>query len=514
MSLFAPDNRKRVAEFALALAVTVAIAALVISDRSVPSVFTTLFFAPIIFLAYRHPLPYSVVAAVMASVASSPAMGVFGVEINGSVMPVLWLGWPAVYLFLAVTLNQWARIRSQRDQLDDTVDNLLEVQAHNDKRQQELETLSVIHRTIMAGDDETAVLREITRRVAELTGAKLCSLVVSDPGGGQQPYSTYGFEKDDLLRLFPEGAPYGEGVAGWSILHRRIATSSNVLQDPRYDGLREFALATGFRAAAAAPLEFDEGVAAALMICYEQERQFAPDELTRLERLARQTELAIRSVRQRESLAHFAFDTALALTEAIESRDPYTGGHCHRLAEHASRTARRLALPRREIEIVQMGAALHDVGKIVVPDAILKKPDKLTPDEFAIVKQHCYSGGQICKRVPFLMDVYPIVYHHHERWDGQGYPDGLRGERTPLAARIVAVADAYDAMTTDRPYRQAMAHQAATEILKDGAGRQWDPTVVRVHLEVIQVEGAEPETERMPEPPDPGLSPSQARSRD
>ncbi len=289
-------------------------------------------------------------------------------------------------------------------------------------------------------------------------------------------------------------------MAGWSILHRRIATSSDVLQDPRCDDLREFALTTGYRAAAAAPLEFDEGVTAALVICYGEERQFAPEELTRLERLARQTELAIGSVRQRENLSRFAFDTALALTEAIESRDPYTGGHCDRLAEQAARVGRHLALPRREIEIVRMGAALHDVGKIIVPDAILKKPGKLTPDEFVIVKQHCYVGGQICKRVPFLTDVYPIVYHHHERWDGQGYPDGLRGERIPQGARIVAVVDAYDSMTSDRPYRQAMSHQAAADILREGAGRQWDATVVRIFLDRVQVEDARSGRERVPEP--------------
>ena len=500
MSLFTERNRKRIAEFSLSLSATVVIVSLVIADGQVPSVFTTLFFAPIIFLAYRHPLPYSLVVAVIASLSTSPAMGVFGVQMNDSVMPVLWLGWPAVYLFLAVTLNQWTNIKTQRDQLDETVEHLLDVQAHNDQRQQELETLSVIHSTIMAGDEETAVLGEITRRVAELTGAKLCSLVVSSPGNGEQPYAAYGFDKDDFTRLFGNGAPYGEGVSGWCILHRCIATSSDVLQDPRYDGLRQFALATGYRAAAAAPLEFDEGIMAALVICYGEERQFAPEELTRLERLARQTELAIRSVRQRESLSRFAFDTALALTEAIESRDPYTGGHCHRLAEQAGRTARQLVLPRREIEIVRMGAALHDVGKIIVPDAILKKPGKLTPDEFVIVKQHCYSGGQICKRVPFLMDMYPIVYHHHERWDGQGYPDGLRGERIPQGARIVAVVDAYDSMTSDRPYRQAMSHQEAVQILMEGAGQQWDPTVVPIFLERVQVEDAPSERERLPEP--------------
>ena len=125
--------------------------------------------------------------------------------------------------------------------------------------------------------------------------------------------------------------------------------------------------------------------------------------------------------------------------------------------------------------MVRLGAALHDMGKIVVPDSILKKPDKLTPEEYAIVKQHCYSGGQICKRVGFLMNAYPIVYHHHERWDGQGYPDGIKGEKIPMGARIVAVVDAYDAMTTDRPYREAMPLGRSVAILRDGAGRQWDP---------------------------------------
>src|SRR3990170_1263071 len=477
MSLFAAHNRKRIVEIALAYATTVAIAELVIGDGQIPSVFTTLFFLPIIFLAYRHPLAYSLIAAVLASLATSPAMGVFGVEMNDTVMPVFWLGWPAVYLFLAVTLNQWTSIKIQRDELDETVEHLLEVQANNDKRQQELETLSVIHSTIMAGREESVVLEEITRRVAELTGARICALVVSSPASGERPYAVHGFDMDDFTRLYPDGAPHGEGVAGWAILHNRIATSSNVLQDPRYDSLRELALNMGFRAAAAFPVE-----------------------LTRLERLSRQTELAVRSVRQRESLSRFAFDTALALTEAIESRDPYTGGHCHRLAEHAGRTAGHLALPQREIEVVRMGAALHDVGKIVVPDAILKKRGKLTPDEFAIVKQHCYSGGQICKRVPFLMDVFPIVYHHHERWDGQGYPDGLPGERIPLGARIVAVVDAYDAMTTDRPYRESMSRQAAADILKDGAGSQWDATVVRVVLEMAEADSRESEAEKLPEP--------------
>lgn len=105
----------------------------------------------------------------------------------------------------------------------------------------------------------------------------------------------------------------------------------------------------------------------------------------------------------------------------------------------------------------------------------------------AIIKQHCYSGAQICKRVSFLEAVYPIVYHHHERFDGRGYPDGIAGERIPLGARIVAVVDAYDAMTSDRPYRKAMSHEEAEAILRDGAGSQWDPKIVEKFLSALQV---------------------------
>jgi HD-GYP domain-containing protein (c-di-GMP phosphodiesterase class II) len=470
-----------------AFAATLGIGALVVLDGTVPSAASTLFFIPILIVAYRYPLPVSLGIAILASLFSSPLIVLFGGTVEESVLPVLWLGWPAVYLFLAVSLNQWGSIQQQKSQLDETERHLNEVSARNDKRQEELETLSAIHAAILSGSDEPGVITEVTRRVAEVCGAKICTIEVPVDGTYQRPFLPVGFSEEVFNRLFPRGAPFGEGVEGWVLLHHRVASSRNVFEDPRYDKLREFAGLVGYVSSAAAPLELDDQLFGALVICYPQEHDFTPEELARLERLARQTELAIRSVRQRESLSRFAFDTALALTEAIESRDPYTGGHCRRLAEHAGVVAQELALPPNEIEIVRLGAALHDMGKIVVPDSILKKPDKLTPEEYTIIKQHCYSGGQICKRVGFLMDAYPIVYHHHERWDGKGYPDALKGERIPLGARIVSVIDAFDAMTTDRPYRAAMPYSAAAEILKEGAGRQWDPTVVNMMIETIDV---------------------------
>jgi HD-GYP domain-containing protein (c-di-GMP phosphodiesterase class II) len=483
------SGRKGILAAGAAFVATGAIGGLIIADGTIPSAFTTLFFIPIIFVAYRYPLGVAATLAIVASIFSSPLMTLAGVHFDDSVKPVLWLGWPAVYLFLAVSLNQWASIQQQRSALDEAERDLGEVSARNLRREQELDTLSSIHTAIMSGTDEPTVVNEITKRVAEVTGAKICTIAIPGTGGGQRPFLPHGFPEEVFTKLFPEGAPYGEGVGGWAMLHRRVAFSSNVFEDPRYERMKDFAALVGFVSAAAAPVELDQDVYGALVICYPEVREFGPEELARLERLAHQTEIAIRSVRQRESLSRFAFETALALTEAIESRDPYTGGHCRRLAEYAGIVAEQLLFPAHEIEAVRLGAALHDMGKIVVPDSILKKPGKLTPEEYAVVKQHCYSGGQICKRVGFLMSAYPIVYHHHERWDGQGYPDGLKGERIPMGARIVAVVDAYDAMTTDRPYRETMPMDEVFSILKDGAGKQWDPQITNVFIQTVQAHG-------------------------
>ena len=121
-----------------------------------------------------------------------------------------------------------------------------------------------------------------------------------------------------------------------------------------------------------------------------------------------------------------------------------------------------------------------------MPDLILRKPERLTPNEFAVIKQHCYQGSQICKKVPFLEPVQSLVYYHHERFYGGGYPDGIAGEAIPLGARIIAVADAFDAMTSDRPYRRSLSQDVAVDRLAAGTGTQWDPRVVDAFLESIR----------------------------
>lgn len=166
------------------------------------------------------------------------------------------------------------------------------------------------------------------------------------------------------------------------------------------------------------------------------------------------------------------------LAAAVEAKDPYTEGHLRRLEKYAGDTAVALGLSHRLYTIIRYGALLHDIGKIGVPDAILNKPGPLTPDEVEIIQQHPAIGERICRPLRDGAEIGPIVRGHHERWDGMGYPDHLAGEAIPLGARIIAVVDAFDAMTTDRPYRKALPSIEAWETLRHGGGSQWDGTVI------------------------------------
>jgi putative two-component system response regulator len=172
----------------------------------------------------------------------------------------------------------------------------------------------------------------------------------------------------------------------------------------------------------------------------------------------------------------------IALAKTVEARDNYTERHLRRVADRAVEVARRLGMPEREVEGVRMGGLLHDLGKIAVPDRVLLKPGPLDRKEFALVRKHPEAGAEIVRPLRSFEAPEPVVLHHHEHFDGTGYPYGLRGNEIPLSARIVAVADSFDAMTTDRPYREGLPVAEAFQRLEDGRGEQWDPDAVDAFL--------------------------------
>ncbi len=172
--------------------------------------------------------------------------------------------------------------------------------------------------------------------------------------------------------------------------------------------------------------------------------------------------------------------TVRALSNAVEARDAYTGKHAERVAAYGLELARAAGLRLADDPLTEFGFLLHDVGKVAVPDAILFKPGPLTEDERAVMRRHAVIGWEILRDIDFLGDAKLVVRHHHERWDGNGYPDGLSGEEIPLAARVFSIADAYDALTTARPYREAVGVGLAREIIAAAAGTQFDPAVTEV----------------------------------
>ncbi len=170
--------------------------------------------------------------------------------------------------------------------------------------------------------------------------------------------------------------------------------------------------------------------------------------------------------------------TVRALVSAIDAKDPYTCGHSGRVSEMGAALAQDMGLTEKEVEVVRMSGLLHDIGKIGVSDAVLSKPGKLEPKEFDEIKKHPELGYHILKGIHQFKPMLPGVRYHHESWDGSGYPEGLAGEEIPLIARILAVADAFDAMTSTRPYRHGMPIGKVEAIFNEGRGSQWDPTVV------------------------------------
>jgi hypothetical protein len=196
---------------------------------------------------------------------------------------------------------------------------------------------------------------------------------------------------------------------------------------------------------------------------------------------------ASREIERRRQEAQSTFvQTLTTLAETIDLRDPYTAGHSRRVAAYSRLLALDLGLSEEIVDTIEHAALLHDIGKVGVPDAVLFKNGTLDDEERLLIRAHPVIGAGLLADVPTMCDIYPCILHHHERWDGRGYPDGLSGENIPLGARIIAVADSFDAMTTDRPYRRGLGAEAAIAELVRHEGTQFDKRCVIAFIQLVQ----------------------------
>lgn len=222
-----------------------------------------------------------------------------------------------------------------------------------------------------------------------------------------------------------------------------------------------------------------------LVFLYADKLQMEPD-LAR--GLASILSLYTRLKKHEEMLVSLSEGIAQAFLTALEFHEQYTAKHSETVKNYASKMARKLNLDENETRLITCAAMIHDLGKLAIPKTILNKPDRLSAEEFELVKQHPVVAAEIVKHIKGLEDLATIIRHHHERWDGTGYPDGLAGEDIPLGSRIICIVDAFEAMTSDRPYRKAMKVEEAISELLRNAGKQFDPQLVKIFLEILSEE--------------------------
>jgi len=270
----------------------------------------------------------------------------------------------------------------------------------------------------------------------------------------------------------------GQGIAGWVAEKGEAAIIKDAQSDPRFFRGADEKSAFRTRNMICVPVRSRDRVIGVLQAINKKQGRF--DELDRdgLSALASQVAVAVENAALYQELREAFHQTAAALAETIEKRDPYTGGHTQRVMRYSLATARAMGMTGNELEDLKLAAILHDIGKIGIRDSILLKNDRLDSEETLVMNRHSEFGAEILRHVKKLRGVIPGVRGHHEKLDGTGYPDRLSGDEVPLIARIIAVADTFDAMTTDRPYRRAMSAEAAFAELRRHAGSQFDGDVV------------------------------------
>jgi putative nucleotidyltransferase with HDIG domain len=284
----------------------------------------------------------------------------------------------------------------------------------------------------------------------------------------------------------------GEGLAGWVFLEGRPAIVADVRTDPRWKTEPELEQTIlGFHAkdVLAVPIVRGKKVLGVLMAVNRQQGSgFSETDQSLFAALAGQTAIALENAKLFEDVRNISVAAISSLATAIDARDPYTRGHSEDVTRVVVSLARELGWQGADLEMIEFAALLHDVGKIAVPDNILRKPQKLVPEEWDVIFLHPYHSAQIVRPVEPLRKIIPWIYHHHERWDGTGYPDHLKGEGIPEGARIIAVVDAFNAMTTNRPYHTALSDAEAMREISRTAGKQFDPRIVKAFLKVMKSE--------------------------
>ena len=280
---------------------------------------------------------------------------------------------------------------------------------------------------------------------------------------------------------------WGKGIVGYVAINKLPLIVNDVSKDERF--YAEVDRKTGFktRNLIAYPLIVQKKIIGVIEAINKKDGLFTNKDLEIISLISSSAAVALQNAFLYRELEELFKGTITSLANSVEAKDPYTSGHVNRVTKFSLEIGKRIGLKGEDLRACELAAILHDIGKIAIPDSILKKPDKLTDEEYEIMKTHVYHGARILNPIPGMKNVIPAVLHHHERWDGKGYPMGLKGEEIPLIARIITITDSFDAMNSDRPYRKRLPPEVIEKELKEKAGFQFDPRLIDVFLEIEEV---------------------------
>ena len=353
---------------------------------------------------------------------------------------------------------------------------------NNNIHMERLAALYQIGTSLSSSMDKQKTLKMVVRHAKSLLGAQNCSLMLINPE--TQILSivvasglSRSIIKNTKLKL-------GEGIAG-----RTAQSGKPILLEKGYraSGSQIEAKTEEIPSAISVPIRIHNKVTGVINVSKSIDGEnFTKEQKDLLVMFANQAAIAIENSRLMEELQELFVQSITALANAIDARDRYTRGHSQRVAVYSLEIAKRLSIPKEDRDMLQYAALLHDIGKINIRDSILNKPDKLSDEEFSEMRKHPEYGAKIMEPVKRFGTLLPYMYHHHEKFAGEGYPFHLKGDQIPLIARIITVADSFDAITSDRPYRKGRPVSYAIEELKRCSGSQFDPEVVNAFLRFLE----------------------------
>ena len=333
--------------------------------------------------------------------------------------------------------------------------------------------------------NQRQVREEAVEAVTSLLDADVGSLLLVDEKTKELYFEVALGEREEQVKQMR--LKMGEGIAGWVAANDHSALINDVQNDPRY--FRRAQTMTDFvtRNMVCVPVRSKGRVIGVLQAINKKAGgAFAEQDLDNCWMLSNQVAVALENAQLYAELKETFLNTAEALAAAVEKRDPYTGGHIKRVVEYSMAIARHTVPLLADHEDLRLAAVLHDIGKIGIRDSVLLKQARLDHDEIAHMREHPLVGEDILEHIEQMKKVRKILRAHHEKWDGTGYPDGLKGENIPVHARIIAIADTFDAITTDRPYRKAADWQTAVEEIKRCSGSEYDPALVAAFIRACE----------------------------